>query len=68
MMNLIVHDPTEKFLNFLNTHGYSHELKNENGTMVAEVDNYRAGKYKGIIGLDAIMRTEKGKDILWVRI
>lgn len=64
MKNLYVVEPTEKFLDFLNTHGYSHELKNSGGTKIIEVDNYRVGKYNGVIGLDALILTKKG----WIRL
>jgi len=64
MKNLYVVEPMDKFLDFLNTHGYSHELKNSDGTKIIEVDNYKVGKYNGIVGLDALILTDKG----WVRL
>ncbi|MFA5790616.1 MAG: hypothetical protein WC976_06120 [Caldisericia bacterium] len=47
MKNLIVYKPTEEFVNFLNTHYFSHERKGD----IIEVDNYKLGSFKGVIGV-----------------
>ncbi|MEW6558412.1 MAG: hypothetical protein AB1349_13865 [Elusimicrobiota bacterium] len=51
MINLIVYEPTERFLNFLNTHNYSYEY--EPDANIIDVDNYQHGSFKGVIGCNA---------------